>query len=162
MALLQRHLGWHHEKLDYILIRVSPVVQNIPNDNLYGDAYYCGYWPQNLYALNDHFGPVDDLNNLISKVHNRGIVSWLMLLLITWLRSSTVTRRNWTTTQNLIPFNDREYYHPYCNVTNWNDPGNSIRVAGLVCLWWCFSRYCMYNNLQWFKIRLSNSFPWLL
>jgi hypothetical protein len=35
-----------------------------------------------------------DLNNLISKVHNRGIVSWLMLLLITWLRSSTVTRRN--------------------------------------------------------------------
>src|ERR1700735_3854318 len=78
---------WHYcggtwagitNKLDYVqsmgfsAIQISPVVQNIPNDTLYGDAYH-GYWVQNLYALNDHFGSASDLKNLISEVHNRGM-----------------------------------------------------------------------------------------
>ena len=63
-------------KLDYIqgmgftAVQISPVVENLPQDTPYGEAYH-GYWPQNNYELNAHFGTAKDLQNLAEELHKR-------------------------------------------------------------------------------------------
>ncbi|KAN0071172.1 Glycoside hydrolase superfamily [Elaphomyces granulatus] len=136
---------WHYcggtwagitKKLDYVqsmgftAIQISPVVQNIPNDTLYGDAYH-GYWVQNLYALNDHFGSADDLKNLISEVHNRGMYIMVDVVINNMAQAINGTMEDKPQPKidysKIIPFNDQKYYHPYCNITNWSDPENYQR-----------------------------------
>ena len=64
-------------KLDYIqhmgfdAIWISPIVQNIEN-TAYGDAFH-GYWAQNPWGLNEHFGTSDDLKALSEELHKRGM-----------------------------------------------------------------------------------------
>lgn len=64
-------------KLDYIqnlgfdAIWISPIVKNIEN-TAYGDAIH-GYWAQDLYSLNEHFGTPDDLKDLSAELHARGM-----------------------------------------------------------------------------------------
>ncbi|KAL4933350.1 alpha-amylase [Aspergillus undulatus] len=66
------------DKLDYIqdlgftAVQIFPVVENIPDDTLYGEAYH-GYWPQNMYALNEYFGTADELRRLSKELHKRGM-----------------------------------------------------------------------------------------
>jgi alpha-amylase len=119
------------DKLDYIqslgfgAIQISPVVQNIPNDTGYGEAYH-GYWPQDLYALNDHFGSSTDLHNLVDAVHKRGMCLMVDVVINNMAQAISGTMADqppptiyWS---ELIPFNDQKYYHPYCNITNWSNP----------------------------------------
>lgn len=119
------------DKLDYIqgmgfgAIQISPVVENIPQNTKYGEAYH-GYWPQNLYALNEHFGTSEDLKDLAEELHKRDM--YLMVDVVindmaqaingTMLDHSPPTI-HW---DDLVPFNDQKYYHSLCNITDWNDP----------------------------------------
>jgi alpha-amylase len=133
---------WHYcggtwagitNKLDYVqsmgftAIQISPVVQNIPNNTLYGDAYH-GYWVQNLYSLNDNFGSADDLTNLIKEVHNRGMYIIVDVVINNMAQAINGTMADIPQPKidysELIPFNDPKYYHSYCNITNWSDPEN--------------------------------------
>ncbi|KAL2851994.1 glycoside hydrolase superfamily [Aspergillus pseudoustus] len=119
------------DKLDYIqdlgftAVQISPVVENIPEHTTYGEAYH-GYWPQNLYALNEHFGAADDLRRLSGELHKRG-----MLLMVDVVINDMAQAVNESTTSNgepdidwsrLIPFDNEKYYHPLCSITDWNDP----------------------------------------
>ncbi|EAW14194.1 alpha-amylase [Aspergillus clavatus NRRL 1] len=119
------------EKLDYIqdlgftAIQISPVVENIPDDTKYGEAYH-GYWPRNLYALNDHFGTDGDLRSLASELHKRD-----MYLMVDVVINDMAQAINGSMDDHpqpkidysqLIPFNDEKYYHPYCSITDWNNP----------------------------------------
>lgn len=36
---------------------------------------YHGYWPNDLYSINSHFGTSDDLEALSAALHARGMVS---------------------------------------------------------------------------------------
>ncbi|KAL2811041.1 glycoside hydrolase superfamily [Aspergillus granulosus] len=118
------------DKLDYIqdlgftAVQISPVVENIPEQTTYGEAYH-GYWPQNLYALNKHFGTADDLRKLSGALHQRG-----MFLMVDVVINDMAQAINGSTTTDgepdidwsrLIPFNDEKYYHPVCSITDWND-----------------------------------------
>lgn len=38
------------------------------------EAYH-GYWPNDLYSINSHFGTPDDLRALSTALHGRGMVS---------------------------------------------------------------------------------------
>jgi len=55
-------------KLDYIIgmgfdaIWISPIVSNYRNG-------YHGYWAQNIYEINGHFGTADDLKKLVNACH---------------------------------------------------------------------------------------------
>jgi alpha-amylase len=68
------------KKLDYIqgmgfdAVWISPVTKNIEGKTAYGEAYH-GYWQQDLYAVNGHYGTSDDLKELSRALHGRGMVS---------------------------------------------------------------------------------------
>ncbi|KAL4920132.1 glycoside hydrolase superfamily [Aspergillus aurantiobrunneus] len=118
------------DKLDYIqdlgftAVQISPVVENIPEDTTYGEAYH-GYWPQNLYSLNEHFGTAEELRKLSKALHKRG-----MYLMVDVVINDMAQAYNSSVTNGepdidysrLIPFDDRKYYHPFCRITDWNDP----------------------------------------
>ncbi|RHZ51031.1 alpha-amylase [Aspergillus thermomutatus] len=119
------------DKLDYIqdlgftAIQISPVVENIPDNTKYGEAYH-GYWPKNLYALNEHFGTADDLRNLVSEVHRRD-----MYLIIDVVINDMAQAINGSMVDDpslkidysqLFPFDDEKHYHSFCAITDWNDP----------------------------------------
>jgi alpha-amylase len=111
------------DNLDYIenmgfdAIWISPVVGNLPQTTGDGQSY-TSYWQQNLYALNHNFGTQDDLLDLISEVHARGML--LMLDIV-------VNHMGYYGPPESIdysvfwPFNDQKYFHDYCSV---DDPAN--------------------------------------
>ncbi len=63
------------EHLDYLEVLgittlwISPVVRNVETDADF-DAYH-GYWAQNLYEANPHFGDIVELRELVSAAHAR-------------------------------------------------------------------------------------------
>lgn len=59
-----RHLGAQ--------IWISPIVKQI--QDVSNGAPYHGYWAQDIYSLNDHFGTAQDLKDLSSALHSRGMV----------------------------------------------------------------------------------------
>ncbi|RDW90298.1 uncharacterized protein DSM5745_02073 [Aspergillus mulundensis] len=113
------------DKLDYIqdfgftAVQTSPVVEKIPDDTVHGEAYH-GYWPQNMYALNEHFGTADELRRLFKELHKRG-----MYLMVDVVINDMAQAVNNSTTDDgepsinwsrLIPFNDEKYYHPFFKI----------------------------------------------
>ncbi|GLB36809.1 putative protein with domain of unknown function (DUF1966) [Lyophyllum shimeji] len=114
--------------LDYIqnmgfdAVWISPVVENIENETAYGEAYH-GYWAQDIYSLNNHFGSKDDLNELVTAMHFRGM--YLMLdIVVNHLVS--VPKNGSTDIQTLDfsliqPFSNASDYHPYCEITDYNN-----------------------------------------
>ncbi|KAL5001265.1 glycoside hydrolase superfamily [Aspergillus recurvatus] len=116
------------DKLDYIqdlgftAVQISPVVENIPDDTVYGEAYH-GYWPQNMYALNENFGTADELRNLSKELHKRGMFLMVDVVINNMAQgANSSTDRgpsiNWS---RLIPFNEKKYYHSFCSITEWNN-----------------------------------------
>ncbi|KAL2861087.1 alpha-amylase [Aspergillus lucknowensis] len=121
------------DKLDYVqdlgftAVQISPVVENIPDNTKNGEAYH-GYWPQNLYSLNENFGTANDLRKLSKELHKRG-----MYLMVDVVINDMAQVVNGSSTHGepdidwsrLVPFNDEKYYHSFCSITDWNDPDNS-------------------------------------
>jgi len=66
-------------QLDYIqgmgfdAIWISPITKNIEQSTAYGEAYH-GYWQQDIYSVNSHFGTMEDLKALAEALHLRGMV----------------------------------------------------------------------------------------
>lgn len=71
-------------QLDYIqgmgfdAVWISPVTEQIQGNTSEGYAYH-GYWQQDINSLNSNFGTAQDLKDLASALHSRGMVSWRML-----------------------------------------------------------------------------------
>lgn len=108
-----------YEHLDYIqdmnfdAIWISPIVANMPDWTSDGEGYP-GYWQQSLYEINPSFGTEDDLNELITEIHNRG-----MLLMLDIVVNHMAVPGPFPSDGNLDysimhPFNDEKYYHKYC------------------------------------------------
>ncbi|CRG89957.1 alpha-amylase, putative [Talaromyces islandicus] len=116
-------------KLDYIqdmgftALQISPIQQNIPQDTVYGEAYH-GYWPQNLYALNEHFGTADDLKYLVSELHKRNM--YLMIDVVANELAYDIGNTNMTESTHIdyssfVPFNQSSDFNPYCPIINWSN-----------------------------------------
>ncbi|KAL3468403.1 glycoside hydrolase superfamily [Aspergillus heterothallicus] len=115
------------DHLDYIqgmgfdAVMISPIIKNIEGKASYGEAYH-GYWAEDMYALNPHFGTHQDLLDLSRALHNRG----MFLMMDTVINNmafmtnggNPATDVNYT---SLNPFNRADFYHPYCKITDWND-----------------------------------------
>ncbi|WPH01671.1 Hypothetical protein R9X50_00452200 [Acrodontium crateriforme] len=106
-------------KLDYIqgmgfdAIWISPITKNIEGQTPYGYAFH-GYWQQDLYQLNSHFGTEADLKSLSDALHSRGM--YLMVDVVTnhFGYDGGPDNINWSM---MNPFNQQAQYHyPYCQV----------------------------------------------
>ncbi|RJE21427.1 alpha-amylase [Aspergillus sclerotialis] len=118
------HLDYIQD-LGFTAILISPVVENIPNNTKYGEAYH-GYWPNNMYSLNEHFGKAEDLQGLASELHKRDMYLMVDVVINDMAQAIHGTMADHHTPtidwSRLIPFNEEKYYHSYCNITNWADP----------------------------------------
>jgi alpha-amylase len=114
-------------KLDYIqdmgftAIQISPVVENIKEDTGYGEAYH-GYWPNNMYGINENFGTAGDLSHLSQALHDRGMYLMVDVVINDMAQAIDGSMPAQTIDYSkLQPFNDEKYYHEYCNITNYDD-----------------------------------------
>ncbi|KAK0189869.1 glycoside hydrolase family 13 protein [Armillaria mellea] len=98
------------QHLDYIqgmgfdAIWISPIVENIEYRTFYGDAYH-GFWMKNISSLNPHFGTPDDLKDLASALHARGM--YLMVDVV-------ANHSDDFDFSGLWPFSSSSYFHPMC------------------------------------------------
>ncbi|KAM0697646.1 hypothetical protein Q7P36_002500 [Cladosporium allicinum] len=119
------------KKLDYIqgmgfdAVWISPVTKNIEGKTAYGEAYH-GYWQQDLYAVNGHYGTSDDLKALASALHGRGM--YLMVDIV-------VNHNGWNGPPDSVdytkfnPFNRKEDYNtPYCEI-DYNKLGDTAQLT---------------------------------
>jgi alpha-amylase len=119
------------DELDYIqgmgfdAIYISPVTQNIEGSTAYGEAYH-GYWPQDLFALNGHFGTADDLHALADALHGRGMY-FMVDVVVNDMAFATNGRDPASSIDYSVlnPFNDRRFYHPWCRITDYSDYANA-------------------------------------
>ncbi|CAD6439711.1 96b7a583-6d79-4ef9-9080-e154c19829f5 [Sclerotinia trifoliorum] len=107
-------------RLDYIqgmgfdAIWISPIHKNIEEVTQYGAAYH-GYWPEDIYSVNPHFGTADDLLALSDALHARGM--FLMIDVVVNHMGSPPTVEY----SRYVPFNDSSYYHPKSFITNYDN-----------------------------------------
>ncbi|PWY87724.1 alpha-amylase [Aspergillus heteromorphus CBS 117.55] len=119
-------------QLDYIqgmgftAIWITPVTGQIPQETGYGEAYH-GYWQQDAYTLNSHYGTADDLKKLASAVHARG-----MYLMVDVVANHMAFNGSGdaTTYSAYNPFNSQEYFHNLCSITN-NDNQTQVEDCWL-------------------------------
>ena len=109
--------------LDYIAnmgfdaIWISPVIANTPGG-------YHGYWAQNHYEVNTNFGSAQDLINLSNAMHAKGMYLMLDVVANHIGPVGTSLSNDLLVNNGIYPFNQTNYYHSYCDITNWNDQNN--------------------------------------
>ena len=109
------------DKLDYIqnlgfdAVWISPIVANIEGFTAYGEAYH-GYWAQDIYKLNPHFGSEEDLLALSDALHKRD-----MYLMVDVVVNHFGPVNSTTSYAGFNPFNRSSYFHPYCLITNYDN-----------------------------------------
>ncbi|KAL8998802.1 MAG: hypothetical protein Q9169_002252 [Polycauliona sp. 2 TL-2023] len=118
------------DRLDYIqnmgftAVWISPITVQMDEKTAEGEAYH-GYWQQNIFAVNPHFGTISDLQALATALHARNM--YLMVDVV-------VNHFGWAGNgdsfdySKMYPFNDLDCYHPYCKVTNQDYPSNQTAV----------------------------------
>ncbi|KAE8345816.1 glycoside hydrolase superfamily [Aspergillus arachidicola] len=115
------------DRLDYIqgmgidAVMVSPIVENVEGRASYGEAYH-GYWIQDMYALNPHFGSREGLPDLSKALHYRGMFLMMDTVIdnIAYITNGTSPEGNINFTR-LYPFNDPKYFHSYYKVMDYDD-----------------------------------------
>lgn len=106
------------DNLDYIqgmnfdAIWISPIVAQLPQVTADGSSY-AGYWQQDLFTLNSKYGTIDDLHELMDEVHKRGMLFMMDVIVNHMAYSGAVPDIEYSV---LNPFNDKDYYHPYCEM----------------------------------------------
>lgn len=103
--------------LDYITtlgadaVWISPVTQNVP------DAYH-GYSQTNLYEINENFGTAQDLKDLSSALHDRGM---FLMVDVVINHFGSVDAYPDVDFSSYYPFNSSSYFHPYCVITDYSN-----------------------------------------
>lgn len=100
------------QNMGFTAIWISPVVKNFDGDTPDGSSYH-GYWAQDIYSINPHYGTSDNLKALSAALHKRGM--YLMVDVVT-------NHMGYQGCGNCVdysvfnPFNKESYYHPYCPI----------------------------------------------
>ena len=105
------------DQLDYIIemgfdaIWISPIPSNTDVETIYGVGWH-GYWQDNIYKLNEHFGTEQDLIYFIEKAHERNV--WVMLDVVANHVGPNVT--------SYVPFDREEHFHqPLCFIEDFKN-----------------------------------------
>jgi len=110
------------EKLDYIkslgatAIWLTPIVKNEP----YG---YHGYWTEDFYEVDPHFGDMDTLKLLVEEAHKKD-----MKIMLDYVVNHTGYQSSW-----LKDPDKSDWFHKEMNITDWanQDQVENGRLAGL-------------------------------
>jgi len=113
---IREHLDYV-QRMNFDAVWISPIVGQLPQQTGDGQSY-TAYWQQNLYAINSKFGTEEDLHELISEVHARGMLLMLDIVVNHMGYAGTPQNIDYSVLQ---PFNDARFYHDYCSV---DDPKN--------------------------------------
>ena len=109
------------DKLDYIqnlgfdAVWISPIVANVEGFTVYGEAYH-GYWAQDIYKLNPHFGTSDDLIALSNALHVRK-----MYLMVDVVVNHFGPANSSASYASFNPLNQPSDFHPECLITDYNN-----------------------------------------
>lgn len=106
--------------MGFTALQISPVVHNIENDTIVGDAYH-GYYQDDLYAVNQHFGTAEELQKLVNELHNRDMYILVDVVVNNMAQAFNNTYPPPVDYSEFTPFNEESYFHPYCNVTEWTN-----------------------------------------
>ncbi|KAJ5140500.1 hypothetical protein N7448_003908 [Penicillium atrosanguineum] len=115
-------------KLDYIqdlgfdAVWISPVQSQESTRTADLSAYH-GYWPNDLYSVNSHFGTSDDLQALSAALHARGMYLMLDIVVGDMAWAGNASTIDYST---FNPFNDQKYFHDYKLLSE--DPTNDTCV----------------------------------
>ncbi|RDW76969.1 alpha-amylase [Coleophoma cylindrospora] len=107
-------------KLDYIqgmgfdAVWISPITKNIEDVTHYGVGYH-GYWQEDIYSVNPHFGTADDLLALSDALHARGMYLMIDVVVNHMGSPHKVDFSRYT------PFDNSSYYHSEAFVSNYDD-----------------------------------------
>ncbi|KAG9289543.1 hypothetical protein G9A89_002316 [Geosiphon pyriformis] len=152
------------EKLDYIkdlgfdAIWISPVVKQFEKETQWGVGWH-GYWAQDLYTINEHFGTKKDLKRLVAEAHKKGI--WVMVDVVANhmgpQRGLIPGTKQYV--ESYIPFNRTNHYHDYCVIGNdWDNQykvehcslgGEDLPLPDLdtvVNVLWCYERFTVDDS----------------
>ncbi|KAL3421233.1 alpha amylase [Phlyctema vagabunda] len=108
-------------KLDYIqglgfdAIWISPVTKCIEDNTFYGYGYH-GYWQEDMYSVNPHFGTAEDLLALSDALHARGM--YLMVDVVVNHMAAASTKVDFS---RYVPFNDSSYFHSEAFITDYDN-----------------------------------------
>jgi alpha-amylase len=86
------------EKLEYIkdlgftTISLSPIVQNV-------DKGYHGYWPEDYYKVEEHFGTLEDFKTLVAEAHDKELKVIVDLVVNTDAEQNLVDIAKWWITE---------------------------------------------------------------
>lgn len=116
------------DNLDYIqgmgfdAIWVSPIIKNT-------EGGYHGYWAEDLYKLNSHFGSEQDFKDLIAEMHKRDM--WIMVDVV-----ANHVGPVGTDYSGIVQFDKAEHYHDNCDIEGDDWTKNqwkveNCRLAGL-------------------------------
>lgn len=106
--------------MGFTAVQISPIVQNFDEETSIGRAYH-GYWSNNMYALNHHFGTEQDFKDLVAELHKRDMLIMVDVVVNHMAQAFDDVLPPKIDYSKFNPFNDKKYYHPYCNVTDWNN-----------------------------------------
>lgn len=109
--------------MGFTAVQISPIVHNIENDTIVGDAYH-GYYQDDLYSLNEKFGTEADLLKLVEALHSRGMFLMVDVVVNNMAQAFDNTLPPPVDYAEFVPFNKESYFHPYCNVTEWANMTN--------------------------------------
>ncbi|KAL4890814.1 glycoside hydrolase superfamily [Aspergillus ambiguus] len=113
-------------KLDYIqgmgfdAVMISPIVKNVEGRVSYGESYH-GYWVQDMYSLNEHFGTHQDLLDLSKALHDRDMYLMMDTVVNNMAYMANGEGPAGIQYSSLNPFNDPGFYHPYCKITDYDN-----------------------------------------
>lgn len=109
--------------MNFTAIQISPVVKNLEGDTAVGTAYH-GYWTVDDYAINEHFGTAEELKQLSDEIHKRGMFFMIDVVVNNFAQAFNNTYPPPVNYSKFDPLDNQEYFHPYCNVTEWNNATN--------------------------------------
>ncbi|KFZ01004.1 hypothetical protein V501_10293 [Pseudogymnoascus sp. VKM F-4519 (FW-2642)] len=120
-------------KLDYIqgmgfdAVWISPVIHNIEESTQWGQAYH-GYWGNDPFSLNPHFGTPADLKSLSDALHGCG----MSLMIDVVINHLAANQASGSVDYSVFPapFNTASAFHTPCSI-DYNNQG-SIENCWLV------------------------------
>jgi alpha-amylase len=106
--------------MGFTAIQISPIVKNIEDHTAVGDAYH-GYWVTDNYAINDRFGTEQDFKDLVAEMHKRDMLVMVDVVVNNMVQAFDNVVPPKVDYSKFNPFDDKKYFHPYCNVTDWEN-----------------------------------------
>ncbi|KFY46203.1 hypothetical protein V494_00555 [Pseudogymnoascus sp. VKM F-4513 (FW-928)] len=92
---------------------ISPVIHNIEDHTQWGDAYH-GYWGNDPFTLNPHFGTADELKSLSAALHSRG----MSLMIDVVINHLAANQASGSVDYSVFPspFNSASAFHSPCDI----------------------------------------------